>query len=228
MECLMNSSQITDHSTIVLSLLHLLGITTSYMWPAARDIPRATGRQRGLFKHWSLLSISARIHTKLFCNIVRRHYIMVTAQLSYLFGRQIRTNLPVMEEQLYPKWPDFQNLRQGEDAYRANYKENYDRRHRAAELPPLQPGTPSLGQGHETSWCGSAAPWHSSILPDQQPGWSAATQPCPSDCRTTWQSYSRSTWALRWPPPATYPEVIASVSLTSVSSPDTNNTFQQR
>ena len=58
-----------------------------------------------------------------------------------LFGRQIRTNLPVMEEQLYPKWPDFQNLRQGEDAYRANYKENYDRRHRAAELPPLQPGT---------------------------------------------------------------------------------------
>ena len=58
-----------------------------------------------------------------------------------LFGHQIRTNLPVMGEQLYPKWPDFQNLWQGEDAYHANYKENYDRRHRAAELPPLQPGT---------------------------------------------------------------------------------------
>ena len=58
-----------------------------------------------------------------------------------LFGHQIQTNLPVMEKQLYPKWPDFQNLRQVEDTYLANYKENYDHRHRAAELPPLQPGT---------------------------------------------------------------------------------------
>ena len=83
MECLMNSSQITDHSTIVLSLLHMLGITTSCTWPAAWGIPRATGRQRGLFKHWSRWSANVRTHTKLFCNIVRHHYKMVIAQLSY-------------------------------------------------------------------------------------------------------------------------------------------------
>ena len=58
-------------------------ISSICTWPAAQVIPRTTGRQRDLFKHWSRWSASVRIHRKLFCNIMRRHYKMVTTQRSY-------------------------------------------------------------------------------------------------------------------------------------------------
>ena len=66
-----------------------------------------------------------------------------------LFGHQIQTNLPVTEEQLYPKWPDFQNLcgvvQQPHDTPRCylinGHGEMLWRNH--AQLIAEQPGSPT-------------------------------------------------------------------------------------
>ena len=45
-----------------------------------------------------------------------------------------RKNLPQLEEQLYPKWPDFEHFR---NEFKEKQKSNFDQRHRAQPLVPL-------------------------------------------------------------------------------------------
>ena len=59
-----------------------------------------------------------------------------------LFGRRIRTTVPVMPSQLQPCWPDLQEVREKEFGLRERTKMNYDSRHRVTNLPELQPGEP--------------------------------------------------------------------------------------
>ena len=59
-----------------------------------------------------------------------------------LFGRRIRTTVPVMPIQLQPCWPDLQEVREKEFGLRERTKINYDSLHRVTNLPELQPGEP--------------------------------------------------------------------------------------
>lgn len=53
-------------------------------------------------------------------------------------GRKIRTPVPVIPFQLNPGWTDMDNLKRTEQTYRQKQKQNYDRRHRARNMPLLQ------------------------------------------------------------------------------------------
>ena len=57
-----------------------------------------------------------------------------------LMGRKIRTPIPVIPSQLNPGWTDMDNLKRTEQTYRQKQKQNYDRRHRAHDMPLLQQG----------------------------------------------------------------------------------------
>ena len=57
-----------------------------------------------------------------------------------LMGRKIRTTIPVIPSQLNPGWTDMDNLKRTEQTYRQKQKQNYDRRHRAHDMPLLQQG----------------------------------------------------------------------------------------
>ena len=57
-----------------------------------------------------------------------------------LFGRQIKTTLPVHPSHLVPKWPDFEEVREKEREYRMQMKRNFDQRHRVKELSQLKQG----------------------------------------------------------------------------------------
>ena len=58
-----------------------------------------------------------------------------------LMGRQLRTaHLPVLEQTLQPKTPDLQKVKQTEERSKEKLRTNYDRRHRARDLPTLNCG----------------------------------------------------------------------------------------
>lgn len=57
-----------------------------------------------------------------------------------LMGRKIRTSVPVIQSQLDQGWTDRDSLRRTEQNYKRKQKENYDRRHRARNMPLLQEG----------------------------------------------------------------------------------------
>ena len=56
-------------------------------------------------------------------------------------GRNIRSTLPTFHSQLNQKLPDVSRLRQREQESRLQQQINFNRRHRAAPLSTLQPGT---------------------------------------------------------------------------------------
>ncbi len=57
-----------------------------------------------------------------------------------LMGRKIRTPVPVIPSKLSPGCADMDNLKRTELRYRQKLRQNYDRRHRARNLPYLRPG----------------------------------------------------------------------------------------
>ena len=57
-----------------------------------------------------------------------------------LMGRQLCTTIPVLPKQLTPKLPDANKLREKEKSRRKRQKINFDQRHRAKDLIPLQKG----------------------------------------------------------------------------------------
>ena len=57
-----------------------------------------------------------------------------------LMGRQLRTTIPVLPKQLKPKLPDANKLGKMEKSMRKRQKINFDQRHRAKDLIPLQKG----------------------------------------------------------------------------------------
>ncbi|KAI4884976.1 hypothetical protein NFI96_020247, partial [Prochilodus magdalenae] len=57
-----------------------------------------------------------------------------------LMGRQLRTTIPQLPKNLHLRWPNIQGLRKAEMQARENQQCNYNLRHRAQHLQPLQAG----------------------------------------------------------------------------------------
>lgn len=57
-----------------------------------------------------------------------------------LMGRKIRTTVPVLPSQLNPACTDVEDLRKAEQRYKDKQRQDYNRRHRAHDMPCLQPG----------------------------------------------------------------------------------------
>jgi len=57
-----------------------------------------------------------------------------------LFGRQIKTTLPLAPQKLHPKTMDSREIKKKETGYRNYYTANYDKSKRAQHLPPLREG----------------------------------------------------------------------------------------
>ena len=55
-----------------------------------------------------------------------------------LFGRKIRTRVPITDQQLKPKFP-LERMKEADRELKQVQKKHYDRRHRVQELPPLPP-----------------------------------------------------------------------------------------
>ena len=89
-------------------------------------------------------------------SILRKNEEIFTALLTYrstpllnglspselLMGRRLRTQLPTHPENLYPKVQvkERQTVEMKERSYRSNQQLNFNKRHRARELPTLHPG----------------------------------------------------------------------------------------
>ena len=57
-----------------------------------------------------------------------------------LMGRKIRTTVPIIPSQLDPNRTNLEKVKLREQCYRQKQKMDYDRRHRAHNLPSLKPG----------------------------------------------------------------------------------------
>ena len=57
-----------------------------------------------------------------------------------LFGRKIRTTVPVFPDQLKPSWPGLQELREHEQESKIVQTKRYYVTHRCTELPAPKPG----------------------------------------------------------------------------------------
>ena len=59
-----------------------------------------------------------------------------------LMGRRLRSNLPLVREQLAPSWPYLSEFRCKDQEYKRKQKLNYDSRHRVRSLPCLPDNSP--------------------------------------------------------------------------------------
>ena len=67
-------------------------------------------------------------------------------------GRQAHSNLPTPTEGLKPEWPDLELFRSQDSAYKNKLRKQFDKRHRARDLPQLDDNDPvfvSSGRGSE-------------------------------------------------------------------------------
>ena len=52
-------------------------------------------------------------------------------------GRKLRTNLPILPDQLKPKWPYLKEFQMQDDRVKKNSKMNFDRQHKGQSLPQI-------------------------------------------------------------------------------------------
>ena len=55
-----------------------------------------------------------------------------------LMGRQIRSTVPMFAKLFDPKWPDLQKFRASDEQFKQTQKRNFDKRHRAMNLPEFE------------------------------------------------------------------------------------------
>lgn len=55
-----------------------------------------------------------------------------------MMGRNLRTRLPVSDDELQPKWPDFNIVKENDDKAKLKNEENFNRTHGARKLPAIQ------------------------------------------------------------------------------------------
>ncbi|XP_041364178.1 uncharacterized protein LOC121379596 [Gigantopelta aegis] len=55
-------------------------------------------------------------------------------------GRQMRTNVPVLQKKLRPQWPNRQAVKKADEKAKSGYRFYFDRRHRVQSLSDLDPG----------------------------------------------------------------------------------------
>ncbi|KAJ8391941.1 hypothetical protein AAFF_G00084120 [Aldrovandia affinis] len=58
-----------------------------------------------------------------------------------MMDRQIRTNVPTVESNLKPQWPDLAMVREADEKAKRSYQLSFNRRHNARELSLIQPGS---------------------------------------------------------------------------------------
>ena len=63
-----------------------------------------------------------------FCNLSPAELVM---------GRRLRSNLPQLEGDLTPEWPDLEELRRRDEQLKQKQKQDFDRRHKTAPLPDI-------------------------------------------------------------------------------------------
>ena len=70
-----------------------------------------------------------------------------------MLGRQIRTMVPTVDRVLSPKWPNMAKVRMADARAKAGYSCDYNRRHGARALRPLNPGdSVALKLDGESGW----------------------------------------------------------------------------
>ena len=62
-------------------------------------------------------------------------------------GRRLRSNLPQLEGDLTPEWPDLEELRRRDEQLKQKQKQDFDRRHKTAPLPDI-PEKTDVCMGH--------------------------------------------------------------------------------
>jgi len=56
-------------------------------------------------------------------------------------GRKLRNSVPMFHTELNPHWPDLEKLHAGESESKLKQQLNFNLRHKATPLTPLEPGT---------------------------------------------------------------------------------------
>ena len=111
-------------------------VTSSLYYPRANgETERAVKTQKNLLKDVKdpyLALMSYRATPLQWCNLS-------SAQL--LMGRRIRTVVSEADGVLIPSWPNLTKFRQVDEQYKKKQKCQFDRRHRARELPELEDDT---------------------------------------------------------------------------------------
>ena len=57
-----------------------------------------------------------------------------------MMGRQMRTNLPVLQKKLRPQWPNRQAVKKANEKAKSKYRFYFDRKHQVHSLSDLKPG----------------------------------------------------------------------------------------
>ena len=70
------------------------------------------------------------------------HFLATEQHLSHgvdlaLMGRRIKTDVPQVKANFIPQWPYTESFRELDAKFKASQKDNYDKRYRVRELPPL-------------------------------------------------------------------------------------------
>ena len=69
-----------------------------------------------------------------------------------LMGRKIRTNIPLLQDQLIPEWNFLEGFCALNESFKRTQKETYDRQHAVRNLPPLSDNTKVwITSGEQTS-----------------------------------------------------------------------------
>ena len=58
-----------------------------------------------------------------------------------LMGRKLRNSVPMFQTELNPHWPDLEKLQERESESKLKQQSNFNLRHKATPLTPLEPGT---------------------------------------------------------------------------------------
>ncbi|XP_064598511.1 uncharacterized protein LOC135464872 [Liolophura sinensis] len=70
-----------------------------------------------------------------------------------LMGRPLKTTLPILTENLTPRWPNFEKVRENDDRAKSLNERYFNDRHGVRELPELKPGdTVRVKLDNEKGW----------------------------------------------------------------------------
>lgn len=79
------------------------------------------------------------VHTALLAYRSCAHSATGVSPAKLFLGRELQTRIPILEANLRPRWPDFNDIRGRDARYKDRMKSAYDKRHGARPLSQLQP-----------------------------------------------------------------------------------------
>ena len=70
-----------------------------------------------------------------------------------IMGRNLRTSLPMRTEELIPKWPPMNRVKENDEKSKLRSAENYNKRHGVRALPEIAPGSEvRVRLGNDKQW----------------------------------------------------------------------------